>query len=263
MELGLRGRVAFVAGASQGLGRAIAEELAGEGARVVLCARRETHLRAAAEEIASRTRAAVTPVLADLARTGEAERAVGQAITEHGRVDILVTNAGGPPAGPFESHDLDAWRSAFELLLLSVVELIRAALPGMKQRGFGRILTVTSLAVKQPPEHLSLSSSLRAGVTGLARTLANEVAAHGITVNNLMPGYTRTQRLDELARAQSRRRETTPEAVVAGWQAEIPAGRLGEPQELAALAAFLASDRAGYITGQSIAVDGGWIRSLL
>jgi 3-oxoacyl-[acyl-carrier protein] reductase len=266
VDLGLRGRVAFVAGSSQGLGRAIAEELAAEGAAVVLCARQEARLQAAREEIAARTRvpaSAISAVAADLARPGEAARAVGEAIAQHGRIDILVTNAGGPPAGSFESHDPAAWRATFELTLMSAVELIRAALPGMKQRRWGRILNITSIVVKQPTDGLVLSTSMRAGVTGMARTLANELAPHGITVNNLLPGYTRTERLQELAQAQARRRNTTPESIVAEWTAEIPARRLADPPELAALAAFLASDRAAYLTGQSIAVDGGWIKGLL
>jgi 3-oxoacyl-[acyl-carrier protein] reductase len=263
VDLGLRGKVAFVGGSSQGLGRAIADELAGEGAAVVLCARNEARLRQAREDIIRRTGGPVSAIVADLSRAGEARRAVAQALVERGRIDILVTNAGGPPAGSFESLDLEAWHTAFQLTLMSAVELIGAVLPGMKDRGFGRILNITSIAVKQPVEGLVLSTSLRAGVTGMARTLANEVARHGITVNNLLPGYTRTERVEELAHMQSSRHGTTPEAVVAGWKAEIPAGRLGEPAELAALAAFLASERAGYITAQSIAVDGGWIKSVL
>jgi 3-oxoacyl-[acyl-carrier protein] reductase len=263
MELGLRGKVALVAGSSQGLGRAIAEELASEGAAVVLCARNEARLRQVRDDIAQRTGATVGAIVADLAQEGAGRRAVEQALAEQGRIDILVTNAGGPPAGPFEEHDALAWRSAFQLTLMSVVELIQAAVPAMKARGHGRILNVTSIAVKQPVDGLVLSNSLRAGVTGMARTLANELAPHGITVNNLLPGYTRTERVLELARAQATRRGGTVEAVIAGWQDEIPAGRLGEARELAALAAFLASERAGYITAQSIAVDGGWIKGLL
>jgi 3-oxoacyl-[acyl-carrier protein] reductase len=263
MELGLRGRVAFVAGSSQGLGRAIAEELASEGAVVVLCARNQERLREARDAIARRTGSRVTAVAADLSVEGAARLAALQALTEHGRIDILVNNAGGPPVSPFEAHDVQAWRAAFELTLMSAVELTRVAVPGMKQRGFGRILNITSIAVKQPVEGLVLSTSLRAGLTGMARTLANELAPHGITVNNLMPGYTRTERVVDLAQAQAEQRHSTPEAVIDGWKAEIPAARLGEPRELAGLAAFLASDRAGYITAQSIAVDGGWIKSLM
>ena len=263
MDLGLRGKVALVAGSSQGLGRAIAEELAAEGAAIVLCARGKAALEAARSEIASRSGVPVTAVVADLSRSDEARRLAEAAMRAHGRVDVLVTNAGGPPSGPFESHDEAAWQATVRLTLLAVVELIRAVLPGMKERRFGRILNVTSIAVKQPVDGLILSNAVRAAVTGMARTLANETAPFGITVNNLMPGYTRTERLTELVQALVAREKTTPEAVEAGWKRETPAGRLGEPRELAALAAFLASERASYITGQSIAVDGGWIRSLL
>lgn len=263
MDLGLRGKVALVAGSSRGLGRAIAEELAQEGAALVLCARGQAELDSAREQIAARFGTSVTAVACDLARPGEVQRLAAAALRDHGRVDILVTNAGGPPAGPFESHDEAVWRATVDLTLLATVELIRAVLPGMKERRFGRILNVTSIAVKQPVDNLILSNAVRAGVTGMARTLANEVARFGITVNNLMPGYTRTERLQELVDTLVAREKTSPEVIEARWIRETPAGRLGEPQELAALAAFLAGERAAYITGQSIAVDGGWIRSLL
>jgi 3-oxoacyl-[acyl-carrier protein] reductase len=263
VDLGLRGKVALVAGSSQGLGRAIAEELAAEGCALTLCARGAGPLEEAREAIASQFGVRVTAVAADLARSDEARGVAASAIREHGRVDILVTNAGGPPSGPFESHDEAAWLATVRLTLLSVVEMARAVLPGMKERRFGRILNVTSIAAKQPVDGLILSNAVRAAVTGMARTLANETAPFGITVNNLMPGYTRTERLQELVDAIMTRESTTPDAVTARWKKEIPAGRLGEPRELAALAAFLASDRAAYITGQSIAVDGGWIRGIL
>ena len=263
MDLGLKGRVALVAGASRGLGRAIAEELAAEGVSLVLCARGEAALVATRDAIAGSAGVAVTAVPADLARTGEAQRVAAAAMATHGRVDVLVTNAGGPPPGPFESHDEAAWQAAIRLTLMSAVELIRAVLPGMKERRHGRILNVTSIAVKQPVDNLMLSNALRAAVTGMARTLANEGAPYGITVNNLLPGYTRTERVEELARATAEAQRTSADEVLARWRGQIPAGRLGEPGELAALAAFLASDRAAYITGQSVAVDGGWIRGLL
>jgi 3-oxoacyl-[acyl-carrier protein] reductase len=263
MQLNLRGRVALVAGSSRGLGRAIAEELAAEGASLVLCARGESALAEAREEVARTSGVRVTAIAADLSQAEEARRVAEAATAEHGRIDILVNNAGGPPPGPFEKHDSAAWQAAVQLTLMSAVELTRAVLPGMKARRFGRILNVTSIAVKQPVDNLVLSNSLRAAVTGMARTLANEVAPHGITVNNLLPGYTRTQRLEELSAATARAEGAATEAVVARWEAQIPMRRLGEPRELAALAAFLASERAAYITGQSIAVDGGWIRSLL
>jgi len=262
VDLELGGKVALVAASSQGLGRAIAAELAAEGAAVVLCARGTEALEAARAALAA-TGATVSAVPGDLTRVEDVRRIAAAAQAAHGRVDVLVTNAGGPPPGPFESHDEGAWMAAFRLTLMSTVELIRAVLPGMKERGFGRILNVTSIAVKQPVENLMLSNALRAAVTGMARTLANETAAHGVTVNNLLPGYTATDRVQELALAQAKARGVRPEDVVAGWKGQIPAGRLGEPRELAALAAFLASPRAAYITGQSIAVDGGWIRGLL
>jgi 3-oxoacyl-[acyl-carrier protein] reductase len=263
MDLGLRGKVALVTASSRGLGRAIAEELAAEGAALVLCARGEGPLAEAREAIAHRSSVPVTAMIADVTRLEDVRRVVESALRAHGRVDVLVTNGGGPPPGPFDSHDAAAWEAAFRVTLASAVETIRGVLPGMKARGFGRILNVTSIAAKQPVDGLILSSSIRAAVIGMARTLANEVAPHGITVNNLLPGFTRTERLEELNRATAEREGTTVEAVSARLTTGIPARRLGEPRELAALAAFLASERAADITGQSIAVDGGWIRSLM
>jgi 3-oxoacyl-[acyl-carrier protein] reductase len=263
MDLGLAGKVALVAGSSQGLGRAIAEELGAEGAALALVARNEASLRSVREGIMAASAVRVTVEVADLSKSEDVRRVVESTLRQHGRIDVLVTNTGGPPPGPFETHDAAAWRAAVDLLLTSSVELVRAVLPGMKERRSGRILNVTSIAVKQPVDALILSNAIRAAVTGMARTLANEVAPFGITVNNLMPGYTRTQRLVDLAEANARAQGLTVEAVTARWTSQIPAGRLGEPRELAALAAFLASDRAAYITGQSIAVDGGWIRGLL
>ncbi len=263
MELGLRGKVALVAAASRGLGRAIAEELAAEGVSLIICARGEGPLAAARDEIAASTGVDIIAVAADVSRPEGVERVAAAAMERFGRVDVLVTNAGGPPAGTFEQHGGEAWEAAFSLTLRSVVELTRIVLPGMKERRWGRILNVTSIAVKQPVDNLMLSNSLRAAVTGFARTLANEVAPFGITVNNLLPGYTRTERVDQLAVTAAKTEGVAPAAVRARWEAQIPMRRLGEPRELAALAAFLASERASYITAQSVAVDGGWIRSLV
>lgn len=263
MELGLRGKVALVAASSRGLGKAMAEELAREGADLVLCARGEEALMQTRAALEDATGVRVVALAADLSLPEEVDRVVERGLQELGRIDVLVTNAGGPPAGPFESHSPEAWRRAVQLNLESVLNLVRAVLPGMKERRWGRILNVTSIAVKQPVENLILSNSLRAAVTGFARTLANEVAPFGITVNNLMPGYTRTERVVDLAESNARTKGTSPEDELARWEREIPMGRLGEPAEFAALAAFLASERASYITAQSIAVDGGWIRSLL
>jgi len=262
MDLGLDGKVALVAAASRGLGRAIATELSAEGAQVSICARDAQSLERAQAEIEARTGRQPLAVTADVARPDDVARFVDATLARFGRIDILVTNAGGPPAGPFESHDAAAWESAFRLTLASAVELARRVLPGMRDRRWGRIVNVTSIAVKQPVDYLILSNSLRAAVTGFARTLATEVAPLGITVNNVLPGYTRTERMEALAAARARGEGLSREAAFADWEKQIPARRLGEPEELAALTAFLASERAAYITAQSIAVDGGWIRSL-
>ena len=259
MDLGIVGKVAVVAASSRGLGRAIAEELAAEGARVVICARGEQALRAAAAEIRSAHDAEVLDVVADVSEKSDAKRLVDTALERYGRIDILVNNSGGPPSGRFENLTAEMWDSAVQLLLNSTVGLTRLVLGGMKERRWGRILNVTSIAAKQPIDGLMLSNSLRAGVIGFARTLASEAAPFGVTVNNLLPGYTRTERVEQLARGTG----AGTGAAFAKWESEIPMGRLGEPRELAALAAFLASERASYITGSSIAVDGGWIRSLL
>ena len=263
MDLGLEGRVALVAASSKGLGKAVAEELASEGVSLVLCARGLDALMATATDIQRRHGVKVVALAADVAVLGEPERLVREAIAKLGKIDILFTNSGGPPAGPFESLTPEAWTKATTLVLTSVVEFCRAALPGMKERRWGRILNVTSIAAKQPVDNLMLSNSIRAAVIGFARTLANEVAPFGVTVNNLIPGFTRTDRMVELSEVSAKKDGVTPEQAEARFTSTIPMGRMGEPREFAALAAFLASDRASYVTGQSMAVDGGWIRALL
>jgi 3-oxoacyl-[acyl-carrier protein] reductase len=262
MELGLKDKVAFVAAASRGLGRAVAEELAEEGASLILCARGDKALLETCEAIRQQSGASVIGIAADLTVAAELERVVRLGLEHFHRIDILVTNIGGPPAGQFESLSRQSWEEASRLLLTSVLDLTRLTLPAMKQRGWGRILNITSIAAKQPVQNLILSNSLRAAVTGFARTLANEVAEFGVTVNNIMPGYTRTERVEQLAETLAAKEGIQPAEVCARWEAEIPMKRLGEPKEFAALAAFLVSERASYITGSSIAVDGGWIRSL-
>ena len=257
MNLGLDGKVALVGGASRGLGRAIADELAAEGASLAVCSRDAARLDAAANALGA------LAVPADLAEPGEPTRVVEATMERFGRLDVLVTNTGGPLAGTHDTLTLEAWDRATALLLRSTVELTTAALPGMKERGWGRILAVTSVAVKQPVDNLILSNSLRAAVTGFAKTLSREVAANGITVNTILPGYTATERVTELNRANAEREGVQPEEIQARLEASIPLGRLAEPREFAALAAFLASERASYITGGAFAVDGGWLRGLL
>ena len=255
--------MALVAASSKGLGKAVAEELAAEGVSLVLCARGAAALQATAAAIEAAHRVPVLAVPADVGQAGEAERVAREGLATFGRIDILLTNSGGPPAGPFESLDRKAWEEAVGLLLHSVVEFCRAVIPGMKERRWGRILNVTSIAAKQPVDNLMLSNSVRSAVTGFARTLATEVAGYGITVNNLLPGFTRTERMVELSEVAASRDQITPEQALARFTAAVPMGRMGEPREFAALAAFLASERASYITAQSMAVDGGWIRALL
>ena len=262
MDLGLTDRVAVVAAASKGLGRAVAEELAAEGAAVVICARGRDALDETVSAIAARGGRAHA-VVADVSNPADVGRVAAEAERTFGTVDILVTNSGGPRSGRFETLRPEDWDAAARVLLTSAVEFTRAVLPAMRTQRWGRILHITSIAAKQPVDGLMLSNSLRSAVTAFARTLANEVAADGVTVNCLMPGYTRTDRVVDLSAQLAKSAGSAPDAVIRQWEQEIPMRRIGEPREFAALAAFLASVRASYITGQAIAVDGGWIRGLL
>ena len=263
MDLGLKGKVALVAAASQGLGRAVAEELAAEGASLTLCARGQATLNATCDAIREKTGADVLGVSGDLSVSTDIERIISEGVERFGQIDILITNTGGPPTGKFETLSRENWEDATRGLLTSVLDLTRLVLPGMKDRRWGRILNITSIAAKQPVENLMLSNSFRAAITGFAKTLSSEVAEFGVTVNNIMPGYTATERVQELAQTLAEREGVDAAVVRARWESEIPMKRLGRPKEFAALAAFLVSERASYITGSSIAVDGGWIRSLL
>lgn len=263
MDLGLKGRVAFVAAASKGLGRAVAEELAAEGVDLFLCARGADALQQTADEIVRSSSVRVVASAGDVSKSEDVSRLVREAIDQLGKIDILVTNAGGPPSGKFESLSAENWTAAVDLTLLSVVNLTREILPGMKERRWGRVINITSIAAKQPVDGLMLSNSVRAAVTGFAKTLSNEVAPFGITVNNILPGYTRTERVEQLSEMTAKREGIPREQALSKWEGEIPMQRLGEPREFGAVAAFLASDRASYVTGVSLPVDGGWIRALL
>jgi len=263
LDLGLQGRVAIIAAASKGLGRAVAEELAREGTSVAICARNASELEQAAAQIHASTGREVFHQAVDVTNPPAVSNFVAAVEDRFGRLDICVTNSGGPPSKLFVDTNPEDWHAAVDLLLMSTVFFAKEALPRMQKNKWGRFITITSSAVKQPVDGLLLSNSIRAAVTGLARTLANEYAAHGITVNNVCPGYTRTARLDGLAAAISARTGAQPDAVFADWTRQIPAGRIGTPQEFASVVAFLASERASYVNGTSIAVDGGMVRSLL
>ena len=262
MDFGLNERVALVAAGSAGIGFAAARELAREGARVFLCGRDEARARRAAERITAETGTRCVGVRADVTRDEDVELFVAQAQEQAGRVDILVTNAGGPASATFADADLNAYRRAFELNALSAIRLARLVVPGMREQRWGRIINITSVSVKQPIDGLLLSNTVRAGLTGWAKTLSNELAAAGVTVNNVAPGWTLTEHQAELAETRGRAAGKSAEEMVASWAAQIPAARLADPAEIAAAVAFLASERASYITGVTLQVDGGWVRGL-
>ena len=251
MDLGIKDKVALVLASSKGLGKAVAVELAKEGAKVIICGTDATALSSTEKEINSIAPNNVASFVCDITDESQRKNLVQQSVTVFGSIDILVTNTGGPAAGAFEEFNLEDWKNIYNLLFLSAVDIIQQVLPGMKKKGFGRILTITSVAVKQPADNLISSNAVRTSLLGLVKSLSNEVAIHGITVNNLMPGYTKTNRLENLI-------EKNPE--VNKVKDSIPMKRFGEPEEFAAVAAFLVSARASYITGQSLAVDGGWIK---
>jgi len=256
------GRVALVCAASKGLGLASAEALARDGLRVAICARGGDALAAAAVALKA-SGAEVLPIQADLRRAGDITRAIETTVEMFGGLDVLVTNTGGPPSGPFMTLEESAWIDAIDSLLLSVVRLCRGAIPYMQARGGGRIVNVTSISVKEPIEGLVLSNSLRAAVTGLAKTLAAELAPHNILVNCVAPGYTRTDRVVELANAAALRQGITSDEAERRIVGKIPLGRIGQLDEFGAVVAFLASPAASYVTGATIQVDGGWVRGLL
>ena len=262
MDFGIKDRVALVAAASRGIGYAAALELAREGARVFLCSRDEGRASEAAEKIHKATGANVAGIAADVTNGADCERFVRLVTERAGRVDICVTNAGGPPATTFDTTDIEMFRDAFELNALSAIRLAKLVLPGMRERKWGRIINVTSISVKQPVDGLLLSNTVRAGLTSWAKTVSNEVAADGVTINNVAPGYTLTERQDELAIARGKALGKSKEEMIAMWASQTPAHRIAAPEEIAAAIAFLASERASYITGVTLQVDGGWTRGL-
>jgi 3-oxoacyl-[acyl-carrier protein] reductase len=263
MDLGLRGRVAIVGGASRGIGRATAKLLADEGCHVVMSARGEAALHDWAEVLRSGGRRRVEAVVCDMSSPADIKRLVARTVAEFGGIDILVNNAGGPPLGTFEQHDDAAWRKAFDTNFMSVVWMVREALPHLKQSDQARIINITSTAVKEPIAGLILSNSVRLGTTGLAKTLSRELGPFGITVNNVGPGTTMTDRIRPLIEAQAKAEGRTFDEMRAERARRIPVRRIGQPEDVAALIVFLASAQARQISGQTILVDGGATSSVL
>ena len=263
MDLGLRNRVALVTGSSQGIGWAIANQFAQEGAKVVICARNLKQLELAAKKIQSASGSEVYPIQTDLSSPTDITKLVSRTISTFHQIDILVNNTGGPPAKYFSETTAQDWTAAFDSLLLSVVNCCSQVIPHMKQQKWGRIINITSFTAKQPVERLILSNSLRAGILGLTKTLSNELGPDGILVNAICPGWTRTQRLESLAHLRARKTSQSLSEVLADWAQQIPLKRLAEPKEIAHLVVFLASECASYVTGTVIQVDGGYIQGLI
>ena len=262
MDSGLKNRVAIVAASSQGIGRATAEAFAAEGCKVAMCARNEAALTQAGDAIRKRYGVEVLAEAFDVTQATTVHDFVEKVVAKFGGVDICVTNAGGPPAKGFLAASNEEWQKAVELNLLSAVYFAKEVIPHMQKKKWGRIVTITSITTKQPVADLVLSNAVRAAVVGLVKSLANEFGKDGILVNNVAPGYTATERLKDLAASRSKASGKTQEEIFEGWAADAPLKRLGEPREVADAIVWLASERASYITGQTILVDGGMYKGL-
>jgi len=257
MNLGIKDKVAIVEASSKGLGKAAAFGLAREGVKLTICARGKDELEKTADEIRKETSVDVLAVPADVSRTEDIHKVVSGTLDKYHRVDIIVNNAGGPPPGAFHDFTLEDWQKAVELNLFSTITFCREVLPLMKENNWGRIVNITSMSVKQPVDNLILSNTVRAGVVGLSKTLSNEFASFNITVNNVCPGRIYTDRITQLAHDRARKEGMSFDEVISAMERDIPMGRIGRPEELANLIVFLASERASYITGTTIQVDGG------
>ncbi len=256
VELGITGRRAMVAASSKGIGLAVAKELAAEGCRVSLCARTESNLNDAVKSIEGSV-----GTVCDVSRAEDIERWFEQTKERIGHPEILVTNTGGPPAGNWTEMTDVQWQDGFDSTLMNIVRLSRLVSPGMRENGWGRIVHITSLVAKQPYDILPISSTLRAGISALTRLQADELARDGVTVNSVLPGHTMTDRQLHLAEVRAEQRGTTPEEALKRQAEEVPVGRLADASEIAAAVAFLCSDKAAYITGVNLLVDGGLVRA--
>jgi 3-oxoacyl-[acyl-carrier protein] reductase len=262
MDLGLKDRVAIVAASSQGLGKAVALGLARESTKLAICSRSESKINQAADEIRQATGVEVLANPVDVTVYDQVRDFVAETQQRFGRVDICVTNAGGPPAKPFSETTVEDWQAGVNLNLMSTLYFVREVLPLMQKRKWGRIITITSSSVKQPIDNLVLSNSVRSAVSGLMKTLSNEYGKDNILVTNACPGYTLTSRLDELSSKLAKAEGVDPKEIQKRWARQVPLGRLGQPEEFANMVVFLASERASYITGVSVAIDGGFVRGI-
>lgn len=266
MDLGLQDRVAIVCAASQGLGKAVALGLFAEGANVVICSRDAGRLQKASQEIAAASPDSTTrilPLVADVTDAAQITELVARTVEEFGRIDILVTNAGGPPVASFPDLDDAMWEKGITLNLMSTIRCIREVLPHMRRKQWGRIIAITSITAKQPINDLVISSTVRPGILGLVRVLSNQYAGEGVLINSVTPGFILTARQKEIAEARAASRGITPQEYVAELVREVPVKRYGTPEELANVIVFLASERASFITGATISVDGGLTKGIL
>jgi len=262
MDLGIKDKVALVAASSQGLGKAIAFQLSQEGAAVAICARNKDRLLKTRDEIAAETGGVVKAFTVDVMNRDQTHKMVEEVIKEFGTIDILVCNAGGPPSGMADEFTVDDYQQALELNLLSTINLCYEVMPHMKKQKWGRIINMTSISAKQPVDSLILSNTSRAGVLGFSKSLSNQLAPFEITVNSVCPGYTKTERVEELAKSFEESGKGTVKDFYRNIEKIVPTGRLGTPEEVAQAVAFLVSEGAGYITGIALQVDGGYIKAL-
>ena len=262
MNLGLNGKTALVTASSKGIGKAVAEELAAEGCNVAICSRTKNDLENVADDLKRKYGVDVSWSVCDLNKSADIENTFNIVVKQFGKIDILVNNCGGPTSGFFRDFVEEEWMSAFEQVFLSVVRFSKLVIPGMIAKQWGRIVNITSISVKQPIDNLILSNSFRSGIIGFAKSLSNEFAKYNITVNNVAPGYTLTNRLYDLAVNRAKHSGLSHEEVLADMAKQVPMNRLARPEEIGDIVTYLCSNQAGYITGNTIHVDGGWVKGL-